>query len=342
MRVIQIDEGEGAKRWDAYVGPRAIAGTDLFAWRRVVTSTYGLRPWFFAALEGDRVAGTLGLFEARHPIFGHYLATAPFGNDGGFHFDGGAARDALLVEARKLADDLRVDYLVVRTRGVELEGFHVDRRYQTALIDLEGGAEAVWNKRLDAKTRNQVRKAMKEGFTVETGHAQMGGFLDVFHRHMRDLGSPAHGARYYAAIVEHFGEHANFFVVRDGREPAAGALVFWINGVAVDHHTVALRKFNRRCPNYLIYWKMLEASCERKCTWFDMGRSEAGSSNIKFKLNWGPELRVLPYNYYLVRAKSVPYLDPRNPRYRIPILLWQRLPLFFTRRMGPRLISGLL
>ena len=97
-----------------------------------------------------------------------------------------------------------------------------------------------------------------------------------------------------------------------------------------------------RCPNYLIYWKMIEASCERGCTQFDMGRSEAGSSNIKFKMNWGPEPQALPYNYYLVRAKSVPYLDHWNPRYRIPILLWQRLPLFLTRMIGPRMISGLL
>ena len=342
MRVIQIGEGEDAKRWDAYVGPRAIAVTDLFAWRRVVESTYGVRPWFFAAVENDRFAGTLGLFEAKHPIFGHYLATAPFGNDGGLYFDCEAARDELLEKARGLADDLKVEYLVIRTRGLELDGFQVDRRYATALIDLEGGAETVWNNRLDSKTRNQVRKAMKEGFTVDTGRAQMDAFQDVFHRHMRDLGSPAHGARYYASIVEHLGESAEVFVVRDGRELAAGALVFWINGVAVNYHTVALRKFNRRCPNYLIYWKMIEASCERGCTRFDMGRSEADSANMKFKMNWGPEPLALSYNYYLVRSKAVPYLNHRNPGYRIPIFLWQNLPLFLTRMIGPRMISGLL
>src|SRR5436309_2727611 len=175
MRVIQIDEGEGAKRWDAYVGPRAIAGTDLFAWRRVVTSTHGLRPWFLAALEGDQVRGTLGLFEAKHPIFGHYLATAPFGNDGGFPFDGEAAR------------------------------------------------------------------------------------------------------------------------------------------VAVDYRTVALRTFDRRCPSYLSYWKRIETWCERWWTQFDMGRSEVGSSSIKFKMNWCPKPQALPYNNYLVRTRSLPRLDHSNP-----------------------------
>lgn len=34
----------------------------------------------FAVLEGDRPLGALSLLEVKHPVFGHYLATAPFGN----------------------------------------------------------------------------------------------------------------------------------------------------------------------------------------------------------------------------------------------------------------------
>jgi FemAB-related protein (PEP-CTERM system-associated) len=342
MRVIPVAESGGADVWDAYVGPRATAVTDLSAWRRVVGSTYGLRSWFLTAVEGERTVGALGLYEARHPIFGHYLATAPFGNDGGFHFDGEAARDALLAEARTLADGLKVEYLVVRSREVALQAFQVDTHYQTAVIDLSGGADTVWNERLDKKARNQVRKARKQGFRVSAGHSQRAAFHEVFHRHMRALGSPAHSARFYETIVEQLGERAEFFVVRDGEDLVAGALLFWVNGVAMNLHTVALKEYNRRVPGYLLYWRMIEAACERGCTQFDMGRSESDSSNIKFKLHWGPELLTLNYNYHLVRAKAVPDLDPRNPKYRLPILVWQRLPLALTKRLGPRMMPGLL
>ena len=200
----------------------------------------------------------------------------------------------------------------------------------------------MWERALPAKTRNQVRRGMKEGFSVATGRDQVGAFHDVFHRHMRDLGWPAHGRRFYEAVLEHLGDRAEFLVVRDGRELVAGALLFTVNGTAMNYHTVSLRRFNRRCPNYLLYWRMIEGSCERGCTRFDMGRSEAGSQNLDFKENWGPEVVTLHYGYYLRRLREIPYVDPRNPRYSLPIAVWRRLPLAVTRRLGPRLMPGLL
>jgi FemAB-related protein (PEP-CTERM system-associated) len=342
VNINQIGVGEDEDRWDAYVGPRTTTVTDLSAWRRVVRDAYGSRSTFLTATEGDRLVGALGLFEVRHPLFGHYLATAAFGNDGGLHFDDETARDALLAEARAVADRLDVEYLLIRTRGAPLDGFSVDRHYRTAVIDLAGGAEEVWKNILPAKTRNQIRRGMKEGFSVETGHEQIRPFYDVFHEHMRDLGSPAHRMRFYESAVRHLGDRAEFFVVKDGGALAAGALVFWTNGTAMNYHTVALRKYNSRCPNYLIYWKMIEASCAHGCARFDMGRSEMDSPTLKFKMNWGPEPLPLFYNYYLRKLKEIPYVDPRNPRYRIPIAIWKRLPVFATKSLGPLLMAGLI
>jgi len=342
MRIIHIGAGEDEARWDAYVSHRAASVTDLSAWRRVLQDAYGLSSTFLAAVEGDRFVGCLGLFEVRHPIFGRYLSTAAFGNDGGFYFDDEAARDALLAEAKTVADGLDVDYLLIRTRGAQLEGFSVDSHYRTAVIDLSGGQEKVWNDVLRAKTRNQIRHGMKEGFTVETGPGQIGPFYDVFNEHMRDLGSPAPSMRFYESVVKRLGDRMDFVVVKDGPSLVAGALLFWTNGVASNYHTVALQKYNRRCPNYLIYWKMIEASCARGCTRFDMGRSEADGPNLAFKMNWGPEAIPLFYNYYLRKIEEIPRVDPRNPRYRIPIAIWRRLPLFVTKRVGPRLMTGLI
>jgi FemAB-related protein (PEP-CTERM system-associated) len=291
-------------------------------------------------MEGDRIVGTLGLFEIKHPIFGHYLTTAVFGNDGGIHFDTWAARDSLAAEARKLADDLNVAYLVIRTRNLDLDGFRVDRNYCTALMDLESGADELW-KQLPAKTRNQVRRGMKEGFTLETGHDQLGAFYDVFHQHMRDLGSPAHSRKYYEAIVEQLGDRAEFLVVRDSTKLVAGALLFRVNGTAMNYHTVSLREYNRRCPNYLLYWKMIESSATLGSRWFDMGRSRVDSPQLQFKANWNPTEIGLHYNFFLRKLKDIPDLDPRNARYRVGIALWQKMPLLVTKAVGPRLITGL-
>ena len=340
MQVIAVGNDHWAERWAAYVEARTSSVPDLIQWRQVVDDAYGVASHFLAAVDGERVVGTLGMFEIKHSLFGHYLVTAVFGNDGGLYFDDPIAKDALVVEARALATRLGVSYLLIRTRGVALDGFRDDLRYHGAVLDLEGGAESVWD-RLPSKTRNQVRRGMKEGFVVESGPAQRDAFYEVFHRHMRDLGSPAHSRAYYEAIARHVGERADFITVRDGDVTVAGALLFTINGTAMNYHTVSLREYNRRCPNYLIYWHMIETSCKRGCRQFDMGRSQADSSNLSFKLNWGPREVALDYNYFLLTLKEVPYLDPRNSKFRIATAMWRRMPLALTKAIGPRLITGL-
>jgi len=342
MRIIQMDGVKDARRWDDYVAPRASTITDLSAWRQVVHEAYGMRSHFIAAEKAGNLVGALSLYEVRHPIFGHYLATAAFGNDGGFHFDDQAAKEALLAEAKTLADLLKVKYLLIRAHDLEHDGFRVDRRREMSVIDLAGGEDAIWKDKIGPKTRNQIRRGAKEGFIVKSGHAQLRAFHDVFHRHMRELGSPAHSVRYYELIVEHFGDRMDFLVARDGNDVAAGALYFWINGMATNLHTVALQRYNRRCPNYLIYWQLTKSACAHECKWLNMGRSLSGGPNAAFKRNWGPEIRTIPYNYYLRTLRDVPFQDPRNLRYRIPIATWKRMPLFLTKALGPHFIHGLI
>lgn len=340
MRILRL--GADDARWDDYVGPRSGAATDLSAWRRAVTDAYGLRSWALAAEDGGRLAGVLGLFEASHPAFGRWLTTAPFGNDGGFFFDGEAARDALLAEADVLAAETGADHLLLRTRGPELPGFQVDRRYSCAVLDLSVGKDAVWDSALDSKTRNQVRRGQKEGFTVAAGPEQLPDFHRVLHEHMRDLGSPSHSLRYYEAVRERLGGRAEFLVVRDGARLAAGALVLRSGGVSMNIHTVALRRYNPRCPNYLLYWRMIEDACARGDRAFDMGRSEADGRNMAFKRNWGAVPVPLYYQYRMRGGAEIPRLDPRDARWSIATSVWRMLPLAVTERIGPGLMRGLL
>ena len=341
MRIVRIDDEGDEGRWGTFISSRTTSITDLLDWRRVVYEAYSLRSHFLGALRVDEPVGVLGLYQVRHKLFGHYLATAPFGTDGGLIADGPDVATLLAGEARRLADQLGVDYLVIRTRGTPLEGFVVDERYCTAIINLNVGSEHLWTDVLPAKTRNQIRRGRKEGFVITEGADEIAAFNHALHTHMRDLGSPAHSLRFYRLIARHLRDRARFVVVRDGDALAAGALVFSINGTASNMHTVALRRYNRRCPNYLIYWHMLESSIAAGCTAFDMGRSVVDSSNLVFKKNWNPRIVPLAYNYYLRNTKEIPFMDPRNARYRLAIAAWRRLPLAATRLLGPRLITGL-
>jgi len=339
MRVESLGYDD-ADRWKAYVGPRARSVTELFEWRHVARDAYGITSHFLIAEDGSQTVGALALYEIKHPVFGHYLATALFATDGGLFFESNAARDALVAEARTLADRLRASYLLIRSRDVSLSGSEADDTQRTAIITLNGDAEQMLA-RLPGKTRNQVRRGQKEGFSIATGDSEIAAFHAVFHMHMRRLGTPAHSLGYYESIARHLGDRAQFFVVRDGNDLVAGALQCFVNTTSANIHTVALVEYNPRCPNYLLYWRMIEESLARGCRELDLGRSAVGSSQLSFKENWNPQIVPLHYNYFVRAGHERPHLDPRNPRYRVAIAAWQRLPLTLTRAIGPHIISGI-
>ena len=51
--------------------------------------------------------------------------------------------------------------------------------------------------------------------------------------------------------------------------------------------------------------------------------------------------QLLPYEYYLVKAQEMPNINPTNPKYRLLVDTWSRLPLPMANLMGPFLARSL-
>jgi hypothetical protein len=82
-------------------------------------------------------------------------------------------------------------------------------------------------------------------------------------------------------------------------------------------------------------------AAERGARLFDFGRSKVGSGSYDFKRYYGFVPEPLPYRYRLVRAETLPEINPMNPKYRYFIRMWKRLPLSVAERVGPWLSRGL-
>jgi hypothetical protein len=74
---------------------------------------------------------------------------------------------------------------------------------------------------------------------------------------------------------------------------------------------------------------------------FDYGRSKRGTGSFDFKKNWGFEPQPLHYEYLLVKGTRVPEVNPLNPKYRLFINLWQRIPLPLANLIGPHIVKSL-
>lgn len=90
----------------------------------------------------------------------------------------------------------------------------------------------------------------------------------------------------------------------------------------------------------LWYWEVMRRAAARGCTGFDFGRSKVGTGSFAFKKNWGFQPSPLLHRFHVARGASIPDNNPLNPKYRLFIAAWKRLPLPLANALGPRIVRG--
>jgi FemAB-related protein (PEP-CTERM system-associated) len=324
--------------WETYVSSQPSAtGYHDWAWRDVISRTFGHASFYLMARRAGRagITGVLPLVEIRSRLFGRTMTSLPFLNYGGVIADTDQDAQALLASARDLA----------RRRGcrhVELR--HFDRRFgalpfkqHKVTMRLPIG-EGIWD-RLDRKVRNQIRKAMKSDLTVERGGVELlADFYAVFARNMRDLGTPVYPRRLFEEVLGAFPSRARLVIVRLKGAPIAGGLTFRTGALVEVPWASSIHDYNPLCPNHLLYWSVIEAAVADGCTTLDFGRSTPDEGTYKFKAQWGATAIALHWEYVLLRGDAIPDQSPKNPRLRLFVDTWKRLPLWAANLIGPRVV----
>ena len=93
--------------------------------------------------------------------------------------------------------------------------------------------------------------------------------------------------------------------------------------------------------NDAMYFALMRHARDRGCTAFDFGRSKAGTGPAAFKKNWGFTPQPLAYATWTRDGAAPRDASPLNPKYRLKIAAWQRLPLAVANRVGPWIARGL-
>jgi FemAB-related protein (PEP-CTERM system-associated) len=328
---------------EAYVARRSPVPLSWHpGWLSVFAQALRHTPYCLEAVQGDTTRGLLPLAYVHSYLFGRFLVSLPYLNYGGVLADDVATAQGLIDRAVELADRWRVRYLELRhEQPLEHPAFNQRLGSKVHMrLALPGEVETLW-KDLEASVRNQVRKGRKHELTVVWGGEELLlDFYAVFSRNMRDLGTPVYGRSLFAAILRQFPDRAEICVVRLGKQPVAAALLLHGWGITEVPSASSLRAFNSTCANMLLYWHLLERAVQRKQEVFDFGRSSKDSNTFRFKKQWGAEPAPAEWQYYL-RTGSATDVRPDNPKYRRFIRIWQRLPLFLTRWLGPVIVRGI-
>lgn len=336
---VHVERFEGSHAaWDGFVrGSEGSSYAHWFGWNAVIRRVFGHETYFLVARSGaGHLTGILPLVRVTSRVFGRYLVSMPFVNYGGPLGPPAAVR-ALVDHAVGLADAERVGLLELRCRASQDIDLPVSHRKVTVVLDLPpADPDALWSG-LSSKVRSQIRRPRKAGIDVQFGRDQLGGFVDVYRHHMRDLGTPALPPRFFEGIADEFGENVWFgCACYDGRPVAAGCGFRWGHEFEMTWAS-ALRRHSRLAPNMLLYWSFMKRAVEEGLTMFNFGRCTPGGGTHRFKRQWGT--RDEPLWWYQHRRGALTATpSPDRGGYALGVRVWRRLPLPIANVLGPRIV----
>ena len=327
--------GSDTLDWDAFV--RASAdGTPfhLTAWKTAIEETFGHRSHYLMATRGGAIEGVLPLFEVRGLFGGRALVSVPYGVYGGVCASSETATRALLDAAVALGRERRVAYLELRQRRELGLGLVTKPRYVTFSRAIRATAEEN-AQAIPRKQRRMTRQGAKFGLTAIVGREHLDAVYEVYAHSVRNLGSPVFPRRLFHAIANAFDKECQVVAVwRDGRV-VAGVLTLFYQDQVLPFYGGALPEALPYAVNDFMYWELMCYAAQAGYTVFDFGRSREGTGPYQFKRHWGFQPVPLPYQYRLLRGRSLPDLSPSNPRLRLASALWRRLPFRATTLLGP-------
>jgi FemAB-related protein (PEP-CTERM system-associated) len=323
------------QRWDAFVD-RADAATFFHraGWKSVLERAFGHKPYFLYVESNGEIIGVLPLAEVKSVLFGHSLGSLPFCVYGGIVADTEEAAQLLRDEACALSRQLQVDALELRNQRPSNAGWPVKELYFTFKKAIDP-YDDVNLKAIPNRQRAMIRKGIKEGLESEWD-SSTDRLYQVYSESVRNLGTPVFSAKYLRVLQEVFADKCSVLMITHQGQDVAAVMSFYFKDEVLPYYggsTAQARDI--KGVNHFLYWELMRRSREQGIGLFDFGRSKIGTGPYSFKKNFGFEPQALPYEYYLVKSNSVPEINPLNPKYRMLVNIWSKLPLPVANFIGP-------
>jgi len=326
--------------WNDFVS-RTAGGTFFHCaeWKEVFEKSLHHTAYYFLAEAGGEICGILPLVHIRSRLFGNLLASLPFLAYGGSVTTDDEIAVALEAEARALAQRLDVNYIEYRNRATKRPGLETKSAYVTFRKKLPDTTDECMQM-IPRKQRAMVRKGIKHGLEARVEN-HLDNFYPIFSESYRNLGTPVLAKKYFEAIRQAFGKNCEVLTIFKDDRAIASVMSYYFRDEVIPYYGGSRSAARGLMANDFMYWELMRRSCEAGIRVFDYGRSREGTGSYRFKKHWGFVPEPLHYQYDLVGQGGMPDLSPGNPKYRLAISIWKRLPTGLTRWLGPMVAKNL-
>lgn len=350
MQVKKLDLGDDCSKWDDYVERHPDATVyHLSAWGRAVASSMG-HDCYYLYIEksgeesggGGEICGLIPLIHVKSLLFGNSLISVAFATNGGPLFDNGEALAVLDNECRKLAEKLNVDYLECRNTGAVHDNWPTKNDMYSTFRKALSPDNDENMKAIPRKQRAMVRKGIKFGLRAVIDDLP-DRLFSMYSESVRNLGSPVFPKKLFYFLQQEYGENCEILTIETEQGKAVSSVMtFYFRDEVVPYYGGGTVEARGLAANDFMYWSLMErAVTERNCRIYDFGRSKNGSGSFSFKKNWGFQPKALHYEFILQNGNKMPDINPLNPKYKLMINTWKRLPLPVANLIGPLISKSL-
>lgn len=323
-------------KWTEYVNsiPNPIFYYD-YRWKQVLEESFKLKCFYLMAVDRERVNGVFPLVFIKSRIMATALISIPFFNYGGILANDEEIASFLFNKAIDILKKIRAKYIEIRSLN-KLGLVLITREHKVTMwLDLSKEVTQQWAQ-LDAKVRNQIRKAEKSGLTIRQSKTELlDKFYFAFSQNMRDIGTPVIGKVFFENILKYFPDESNIFVVEYKSKVIAAAFTLHHSNTIEIPWASSIKAFNKLCPNEFMYWEIIKYAIACGVNRFDFGRCTKDSGTYKFKKQWDPVIKQLYWQYWAKQESDLPTENPKKSKFAKLISVWQRLPFFIANRLGP-------
>jgi FemAB-related protein (PEP-CTERM system-associated) len=338
VRELAPDDEE---RWDAFVEAMP-DGTffHLAGWRRVIEAAFRHRTYYMLAECDGAITGVLPLTLVKTRLFGASLISNAFCVQGGpIGADAESVR-SLENAAVELMKKLRVPVLEFRAPAEgRSDWLSKGDLYASFRKPIDPSVDNNM-KAIPRKQRAMVRKGIQNGLVSELDD-DVGRLHRVYAESVRNLGTPVFPKKYFELLCATFPRHSDIVTITCAGKPVASVLNFYFRDEVLPYYGGGTADARRLAANDFMYWEVMRRACERGFRLFDFGRSKRGTGAYDFKCYWGFEPTPLVYRFKMADGQDIPDLNPLNPKFRLFVNLWRKLPLAVAARLGPPIVRGL-
>jgi len=338
IKIAALDDAS-RPAWDRFVKETCPDASffHLAGWKDVVEGVYRQRCHYLYAERDGAVVGVLPLVNIRSRVFGNRLISNAFTIGGGVAAVEEEARAALDAEAIRLMRDTgaaSIEYRRSQHHGGEGGWTAKSDIYANFSRPIEPGEEECL-KQIPRKQRAVVRKALDAAILTDEIDTTPNRFFPLYAFSMRNMGTPVFGRKFFERLMIQFAGSCDCLTVLHQGKPVSSVLNFYFRDAVMPYYTGCLPEARDLGANDFMYWRLMRRASERGFGTFDFGRSKFGTGPFSFKKNWGFEPSPITHEYLTADSAPPAEINPLNPKYRLFISLWRRLPLGLANMLGP-------